>query len=102
MKTIFQLQIIDTGHIKRLLCVIDAPIVGKIIVNDMGWVEEHRVKFIVEFAILETTFSGSIWRRWRGGICDMVFFDYFFVAPMLFFLERGRENKEESKNLNVP
>jgi len=31
----------------------------------------------------------------------MVFFDYFFVAPMLFFSERGRENKEEIKNLNV-
>ena len=36
-----------------------------------------------------------------GGFRDMVFFDYFFVAPMLFFLERGRENKEEIKNLNV-
>ena len=24
----------------------------------------------------------------------------FFVAPMLFFLERGRENKEESKIVN--
>ncbi len=32
----------------------------------------------------------------------MVLFDYFFVALMLFFSERGRENKEESKNLNVP
>ena len=27
-------------------------------------------------------------------------FAYFFVAPMLFFLERGRENKEESKIVN--
>ena len=37
-----------------------------------------------------------------GGSRDMaVIFAFFSVAPPYFF-ERGRENKEESKNLNVP
>ena len=67
----------------------------------MGWVEEHCVKFIVEFAILETTIGGSIWRRREGGgFRDIEFFDYFFVAPMLYFSERGMENKEEIKIMN--
>ena len=88
-KTIFQLQIVNTGYSKHLLCVIDAPIVGKIIVDDMGWVEEHRVEFIVEFAILETTIGGNIWRRRRGGISWHGVFGLFYCgADAIFFGEK--------------
>jgi hypothetical protein len=53
-------------------------------------------------ALLVTAGGGASGDGGGGGFSDMVFFDYFFVAPMQFFSERGRENKEESKNLNVP
>jgi len=52
--------------------------------------------------LLVTAGGGASGDSGGGGFCDMVYFDYFFAAPMLFFSERGRENKEESENLNVP
>jgi hypothetical protein len=52
--------------------------------------------------LLLTAGGGASGDGGEGENRGMVLFDYFFVALMIFFSERGRENKEESKNLNVP
>jgi hypothetical protein len=67
----------------------------------MGYVEEHRVEFIVELTILGTTIGRSIWRWWQGGSRDMaVIFAFFYEAHSpIFFREReekyGREQNSE-------